>query len=102
MRPPPPKQRVKRDAMTLARLHEQQMDVVAEQQSKLIALSRSPRNDSAAAKEYAEAIDVLLRKLFELDDRIKGVRPGSAASVDEVAVQIQARLNAIDATVAKP
>lgn len=102
MRPTSQKPRATRDELTLSALHAQQMRVVSEQQSKLIALSKSPRNDSAAAKEYAEAIDVLLRKLFELDDRIKGVRPGSAASVDDVAAQIQASLNAIDGTIEHP
>lgn len=99
---PPPKPRAKRDELTLVRLHNQQAEVVSELQVKVNALSRSPRSDSSSAREYADAIATLTKTLFELDDRIKGVRPGSAASFEDVAVQIQAKLNAIDDTIAKP
>lgn len=101
----PPTKRVKRDVPTPSDLfarYEQQLLVMAEAQNKFIALTRSPRNDSTSAKEYAETIDLARRTLFEIEDRIKGVRPGSVASIDDVAVQIQARVNAIDQTIAKP
>lgn len=52
--------------------------------------------------EYAEAVETSLKSLFDLEDRIKGVRPSSAASFEDVAAQIQAKLNAIDDTIAKP
>lgn len=99
---PPPKSRVKPDPLTLARLYARQLEVVYETQSKVLALNRSPRSDSTATMEYATSIESYLKSLFDLEDRIKGVRPGSAASFEDVAAQIQAKLNAIDDTIAKP
>lgn len=99
---PPPKSRVKLDSLTLAKLYNRQLEVVHETQSKVLALNRSPRSDSASVVDYTEAIETSLKSLFDLEDRIKGVRPGSAASFEDVAAQIQAKLNAIDDTIAKP